>query len=477
MKNFVILALTLLFTLISVIFRVKIIALDTPKYIGHTLFFTMLAAPIIYILLLGYLENMKREKLKKLFTDAGFIGKDGRTPYLIKQWEEDKKVLYLFKSNIPLDDWRKTQRQLEVSLECNILLFQEGTKKSLTQLITVPSSCRIPSKIDWLDSYTQKGDGEVVVGVSALKQITFNLNKTPHVLIAGETGSGKSVILRTLARQMYLKGSRLYMIDFKGGVEFGLEYEKFGEVVTNRERALEILNMLVAENEKRLNLFRAQGVKNLGEYNKKHNANLCRIAVLCDEIGEMLDKKGAGKEEKTLMEQIEKATSTLARLSRATGINLLMGVQRPDANVLTGQIKNNIPVRISGRFADKAASEIVLGTTDAVNLPDIKGRFLYKMGNDIEIFQAYYFDDDTMLTEVSVVQGEMLISKKVLTETKKDIKDIKNTKGIEDIKDIKDTKNIKNIKNTEDTKNRNTENIGERFVFDFDFDDEDEEGR
>ena len=77
------------------------------------------------------------------------------------------------------------------------------------------------------------------------------------------------------------------------------------------------------------------------------------------------------KEEKQIYEQIEGKLSTLARLSRATGINLFMGVQRPDANVLTGQIKNNIPVRISGRFADKTASEIVLGNTDAVNLPDI----------------------------------------------------------------------------------------------------------
>ena len=122
----------------------------------------------------------------------------------------------------------------------------------------------------------------------------------------------------------------------------------------------------------------------------------------------MLDKKGVAKEEREIYEKIEGRLSTLARLSRATGINLFMGVQRPDANVLTGQIKNNIPVRISGRFADKTASEIVLGNTDAVNLPDIKGRFLYKVGNETIEFQSFYFDDETMLHEVCVDQGEML---------------------------------------------------------------------
>ncbi len=99
------------------------------------------------------------------------------------------------------------------------------------------------------------------------------------------------------------------------------------------------------------------------------------------------------------MEVIEGYTSSIARLSRATGINLVLGIQRPDANVLTGQIKNNIPIRISGRFADNSASEIVLGNTMAVDLPDIKGRFLYRLGNEIVPFQAYYFDDDTMLDE------------------------------------------------------------------------------
>ncbi len=150
-------------------------------------------------------------------------------------------------------------------------------------------------------------------------------------------------------------------------------------LLRKEKRALQVLDLLVRENEYRLHVFRDLEVKNLDEYNKKTRQNLCRIGVFTDELAEMLDKKGVAKRGKTDIRTDRRKLSTLARLSRATGINLFMGVQRPDANVLTGQIKNNIPVRISGRFADKTASEIVLGNTDAVNLPDIKGDFFTRL--------------------------------------------------------------------------------------------------
>lgn len=107
-----------------------------------------------------------------------------------------------------------------------------------------------------------------------------------------------------------------------------------------------------------------------------------------------MDKTGVDDEKKEKLTKIEGYLSTLARLSRATGINLLIATQRPDAKVITGQIKNNVPVRICGRFADAKASEIVLSNTKAKDLDPIKGRFLFKLGADTIEFQAYYFDDD-----------------------------------------------------------------------------------
>lgn len=386
----------------------RILELPVPVYIRYPLYYGILAMPFIYLIVLGSFRENSVEEYEEIFKKIGFVGKDNKPPVFCGSRQDGKKQILSFKSMIALADWKSNRARLETALDCNILKMETGKSKKIVMLTVLPPDFKIPEKVTWNDSFCSSQNGVITIGQGALNAISFDLNRVPHVIVAGETGSGKSVILRTMLRQMVLQGSKVFMIDFKGGVEFGKAYERFGEVVTDRERALEILTMLVNENEYRLRLFRDMEVKNLAEYNRKTGQNLCRIGVFTDEIAEMLDKSGVPKEQRQLYEAIEGKLSTLARLSRATGINLFLGVQRPDAKILTGQIKNNIPVRISGRFADKTASEIVLGNTDAVELPDIKGRFLYKVGNEIIEFQAYYFDDDTMLTNVSVECGSML---------------------------------------------------------------------
>lgn len=406
--HIIIFLLTFLVSISAYFFKPQFASIKAPVYIQYSIFYTFFLFPVLYLFLLGNIQNKKQDLYKKIFIDIGFKGRDGNYPICCGVHTSGKKTMLVFQSMIPLNEWKSARERLETGLDCNILKIECGDNKKIVKITAVPTSCKIPLKIDWNDSYLQKGNGMITVGQGALDQVVFDLNRTPHVLIAGETGSGKSVILRECLWQLINQGSKVYMIDFKGGVEFGKQYECYGEVITDRKRALEVLTMLVNENSYRLQIFRDLEVKNLPEYNKKTGQHLCRIGVVCDEIAEMLDKKGVSREDKEIFEQLEGKISSLARLSRATGINLLLGVQRPDANVLTGQIKNNIPVRISGRFADKVASEIVLGNTDAVDLPDIKGRFLYKVGNETIEFQSYYFDDDTMLKDIDVEIGDML---------------------------------------------------------------------
>lgn len=380
-----------------------------PAYISVLVVGMLLLFPLWVLVMLG--QGNSGNAYQEAFKEIAFKGKDNRYPVFCGKARDGKKVMLTFKSSISLTEWQAARDRLETGLDCNILKIENGSNKRVVRLTTLPSDFTIPSMIEWSEGHLSQRSGELAVGQSALDTIRFNLNRVPHVLVAGETGSGKSVILRCLLWQMIEQGARVYMIDFKGGVEFGRQYEQFGEVITERDRALEVFTFLVTENEARLKLFRELEVKNLDEYNKKTHQHLCRIGVFTDELAEMLDKKGVSREEKAVFEQLEGKLSTLARLSRATGINLFMGVQRPDANVLTGQIKNNIPVRISGRFADKTASEIVLGNTDAVHLPDIKGRFLYKVGNETIEFQSFYFDDERMLHDVDVEPGDMLTDK------------------------------------------------------------------
>jgi len=398
----------LVYTLRHLLF-LQLEKLEMPGVLQRVIYIILFFNPLIYLAIIGSTGERKVEEFYKIFQEIEFKGRDGKYPYFIKMYEDEaKRTIYLFKTSISLGDWKKNQDRLEMALDCTILQMMNKGSKKVIEITALSSEYKLTEMVMWDDEFIPEKESCLAVGIGVMGQVSFDLDSTPHVLVAGETGSGKSVILHVCLWQMIMKSARVVMLDFKGGVEFGLEYEQYGEVVTERERAAEVLEELVKENALRLALFRNSRVKNITEYNTKTNSHLCRIGVFCDEIAEMMDTTGIPKKEREIYEKIKGLLSTLARLSRSTGINLITGVQRPDANVLTGQIKNNIPVRICGRFADKAASEIVLNSTAATGLPEIKGRFLFLRGNELIEFQAYLFKD-SMLKDISVDKGSMLI--------------------------------------------------------------------
>lgn len=128
-------------------------------------------------------------------------------------------------------------------------------------------------------------------------------------------------------------------------------------------------------------------------YNRYNPDNkLPRILVACDELGQLTDAGGESKANKEEVAAIVGKLSTLARLGRAFGIHLLLATQRPDANVVPGQIKNNLDIRVCGR-ADLVLSQIIMDNGSANDLPkDIPGRFIANLGGGT-IFQGYMLPD------------------------------------------------------------------------------------
>ena len=118
------------------------------------------------------------------------------------------------------------------------------------------------------------------------------------------------------------------------------------------------------------------------------------FSVASDEVAEVLDKTGRSKEDKELLAQIENRLSTIARLGRAFGIHLILATQRPDANIIPGQIKNNMDFRVCGR-ADSVLSQIILDNTSAAEqIPkDARGRFITGDGT---VFQGYLFNEEQL---------------------------------------------------------------------------------
>ena len=152
--------------------------------------------------------------------------------------------------------------------------------------------------------------------------------------------------------------------------------------------------MLVDELERRKVLFKQSDCPNIDSYNHQTGARLCRMVFACDEVAEVLDKTGLDKAGKELVAQIESKLSTIARQGRAFGIHLILATQRPDANILSGQIRNNIDCRVCGR-ADNVLSQIILDSTAASEqiLKDAQGRFIMHDGT---VFQGYLFDEQTV---------------------------------------------------------------------------------
>ena len=168
---------------------------------------------------------------------------------------------------------------------------------------------------------------------------------------------------------------------------------KFLDTTTEAE-LLDTLDNLVRELEQRKGLLAKTGCPNLGAYNEATGEKLPRLVFGCDEVAEVLDRTGRSKGDKELLAQIESRLATIARLGRAFGIHLILATQRPDANIIPGQVKNNIDFRVCGR-ADNILSGIILDNTSAAEqIPkDARGRFILGDGT---VFQGYLLDEEQL---------------------------------------------------------------------------------
>ena len=203
--------------------------------------------------------------------------------------------------------------------------------------------------------------------------IVGELTSMPHLLVAGTTGSGKSVCINTIILSLLYKHSpdkcKFILIDPKM-LELST-YEGIPHllcpVITEPKRAASVLGWVVKEMENRYRLMTKEGVRNIDGYNQKHNLPMPYIVVIVDEMSDLM--LVAGKE-------IENYIQKLSQMSRAAGIHIIMATQRPSVDVITGTIKANFPTRISFQVTSKIDSRTILGEQGAEQLLG-KGDMLY----------------------------------------------------------------------------------------------------
>lgn len=241
--------------------------------------------------------------------------------------------------------------------------------------------------------------------------VVADLGKMPHLLIAGATGSGKSVCINTIIASILYKARpeevKMILIDPKM-VELG-NYNGISHllipVVTDANKAASALNWAVAEMTDRYKKFAATGVRDIGAYNQKMKAEmkkeeiLSQIVIIIDELSDLM---------MVASNQVEDAICRLAQLARAAGLHLIVATQRPSVDVITGLIKANIPSRIAFMVSSQIDSRTIIDMPGAEKLVG-NGDMLFKPQdlNKPKRIQGPFISDDEVLALINYVKSQV----------------------------------------------------------------------
>lgn len=201
--------------------------------------------------------------------------------------------------------------------------------------------------------------------------VVSDMKEMPHLLIAGQTGSGKSVGMNGFLISLLLRNSpqelRLIMVDPKRvelGIYNGIPH-LLTPVINHPDKALNALKWCVTEMIRRYDLLTEMNCRNLGEYNKKvhDDERMPAMVIVIDELADLM-MSGNKKD-------VENAIARIAQMARAVGMHLIVATQRPSVDVITGLIKANIPSRVAFTVASQVDSRTIL---DRIGAEDLLGR-------------------------------------------------------------------------------------------------------
>ena len=336
-------------------------------------------------------ENDNREFLEKILSDFGVNGKIKKISHgpvvTLNEFEPSAGIKVSKIINLSDDIARNT------SSESARIATIPGSN---TVGIELPNLLRENVYLSEILNNTDFKKKEIKLPIALGKSISGipiigDLSSMPHLLIAGTTGSGKSVCINTIILSLLFRHSpekcKFILIDPKM-LELSA-YEGVPHllcpVITEAKKAASVLGWVVKEMESRYRLMTKEGVRNIDSYNAKHKLPMPYIIVVVDEMSDLM--LVAGKE-------IENYIQKLSQMARAAGIHIIMATQRPSVDVITGTIKANFPTRISFQVTSKIDSRTILGEQGAEQLLG-KGDMLYmSSANKIIRIHAPFVSDN-----------------------------------------------------------------------------------
>ncbi len=354
-------------------------------------------------------------RLTDAFTYCG-LEANKKLPSFIEDSAIDDYVrnLKLFACGISLKKFQENRENLEGHLNIAIVKITEETgDKSRVNILYAMRDLQSPVVLENLEGFQ---DGEIPIGISYEGPIVVNMRDVAHILVAGQTGGGKSNFEKIAASVLTINNehSKVYFLDFKGGMEVADLTNRLEESYKNFQKyegpkaCTTFLAEIGGKIENRLKELAKVGAANFDEYvvrTKKeahkpqvtdpmdiisHHEDEKRTYIIIDEIAQLYARDPSLSKEEVASARA--AVNRIARQGRAAGLHLIVATQKPDSTSFDQTVKSNLPAVVCFPMVSQAASVSALGTKRAFDLnPDIKGRAVWKYGPKTQEVQTYLF--------------------------------------------------------------------------------------
>ncbi|MBI2026395.1 MAG: hypothetical protein HYS98_01060 [Deltaproteobacteria bacterium] len=360
-------------------------------------------------------ENVTKKKFKKVgLVPAAQRDTDEIT--LITQYKIDDEQwrMELTSANIHVDEFKKEQKAIEAIFDFYITSLESAPHtQKIIYLDFTYTKC--PETISYSQFYTgiALAPYEFGVGMSlAGRRIFTTLGKLVHLLVAGETSSGKSSFLRQMLLCLLQQNHplRVYFIDLKSGLESQYFEEDPRVTVASQVKDItHVLNQLVQEHEARTTSFKQNKVIDIEEYEKKTHEKIPRILLIIDECSEIFQPTTSDENQISRLKQARLKLSALAKKGRATGHHIIISTQRPSKKALELEAKDQMVSRLCFRVGNSYVSQMALNEAMASKIAKAnKGR------------GAYVDDYNTVMIQTPFIKPEE--AQEILSRLKEDVK-------------------------------------------------------
>ncbi|MBX9769161.1 MAG: hypothetical protein K2X47_17935 [Bdellovibrionales bacterium] len=322
-----------------------------------------------------------QNRMEEVSHSVGLKNGIGKVPTPVfdqRNYDGVTRTLRLAKSGLPIQDFQKSKSALESAMNVYVDDIRENRTKGTVDIVY--SSDPLTNHYELPEAF-RKVDYRFAIGTTRSRTIQGSLKETPHLLVAGQTGGGKSTFLRQLLTTLHISNDDLEMtlVDLKGGLEFQL-FENLPrvKVIPDLEQTVRELSSIEESLHDRMRYLKSHGLVSIDQVRESPDQMKTRSLVVVDEAAEIF--LGAYDLGTARLQEARRILSQIARQGRAVGIHLVLATQRPDSKSLDTQVKANLTGILCFQMPNNTSSITVLDSGRASLLPDIPGRALWKHG-------------------------------------------------------------------------------------------------